>query len=57
SSSLIQHSINKVLYTMNAMTVIDVNRTGFSQMISSCFYVQITRPQMECWSVINVLAV
>ncbi|KAG1510472.1 hypothetical protein G6F53_006656 [Rhizopus delemar] len=47
TSELIQGNINKALKTMNQMTAIGVNSTGFDRLLSARFYCQIVRPQLE----------
>jgi hypothetical protein len=47
TKELIQNNINKALKTMNQMTSIGVNSTGFDNLTSTRFYSQIVRPQLE----------
>ncbi|KAG1000950.1 hypothetical protein G6F63_013806 [Rhizopus arrhizus] len=47
TSELIQGNTNKALKTMNQMTAIDVNSTGFDRLLSAHFYCQIVHPQLE----------
>ncbi|KAG1150279.1 hypothetical protein G6F37_000107 [Rhizopus arrhizus] len=53
TSELIQGNINKALKTMNQMTAIGVNSTGFDRLLSARFYYQIVRPQLEYGLVIS----
>ncbi|KAG0747522.1 hypothetical protein G6F62_000806 [Rhizopus arrhizus] len=47
---------SKALATMNVLTSIGVNSTGFSKLLSSRFYAQIVRPQMEYGLAINLFS-
>ncbi|KAG1529469.1 hypothetical protein G6F51_014140 [Rhizopus arrhizus] len=47
TQALIQSNTTKALKTMNQMTAIGVNSTGFNKLLSVRFYSQIVRPQLE----------
>ncbi|KAG0786380.1 hypothetical protein G6F22_006146 [Rhizopus arrhizus] len=44
---LIQHNTRKALATMNLLSSIGVNPSGFSKLLSTRFYAHIIRPQLE----------
>ncbi|KAG1150756.1 hypothetical protein G6F38_001803 [Rhizopus arrhizus] len=50
---LVQNNILKSMSTMNALSSIGVNPSGFSKLLCSRFYAQIVRPQMEYGIAIN----
>lgn len=45
--SLVIHNYTKALVIMNILKPIRLNPIGFSKLLSSMFYAQIVRPQME----------
>ncbi|KAI8967051.1 hypothetical protein BDF20DRAFT_891932, partial [Mycotypha africana] len=47
TNDLIQNNTNKALHTMNTMSAIGVNHKGFNQLLSTRFYTQIVRTQLE----------
>ncbi|KAG1152166.1 hypothetical protein G6F37_001390 [Rhizopus arrhizus] len=55
TKKLIQNNINKAQKTMNQMTVIGVNSTGFDKLTSTRFYSQIVRPQFEYGLIISAV--
>ncbi|KAG1444532.1 hypothetical protein G6F55_012289 [Rhizopus delemar] len=50
---LVQSNIFKAMSTMNVLSSIGVNPSGFSKLLCSRFYAQIVRPQMEYGIAIN----
>jgi hypothetical protein len=50
---LVQNNILKAMSTMNALSSIGVNPSGFSKLLCSRFYAQIVRPQMKYDIAIN----
>jgi hypothetical protein len=52
---LVQSNIFEAISTMNALSSIGVNTSGFSKLLCSQFYAQIVRPQIEYDIAINCL--
>ncbi|KAG1495986.1 hypothetical protein G6F46_007473 [Rhizopus delemar] len=50
---LIQHNARKALATMNLLSSIGINPSGFSKILSTRFYAHIIRPQLEYGVTIN----
>ncbi|KAG1459613.1 hypothetical protein G6F46_001417 [Rhizopus delemar] len=50
---LVQSNIFKAMYTMNVLSSIGLNPSGFSKLLCSRFYAQIVRPRMEYGIAIN----
>jgi hypothetical protein len=50
---IIQHNTRKALATMNLLSSIGVNPSGFSKLLSTRFYAHIIRPQLEYGVTIN----
>ncbi|KAG1552208.1 hypothetical protein G6F46_001215 [Rhizopus delemar] len=50
---LVQSNIFKAMSTMNVLSSIGINPSGFSKLLCSRFYAQIVRPQMEYRIAIN----
>ncbi|EIE75313.1 hypothetical protein G6F46_003108 [Rhizopus delemar] len=53
SVELIQRNIHKALATMNTLSSIGVNPSGFSKLLCTRFYAHIVRPQLEYGLAIN----
>ncbi|KAG1510717.1 hypothetical protein G6F53_006471 [Rhizopus delemar] len=53
SEELIQRNIHKALATMNMLSSIGVNPSGFSKLLCTRFYAHIVRPQLEYGLAIN----
>lgn len=54
--ALVNRNCSKAFATMNMLTSIGVNPTGFSKLLSSRFYAQIVRSQMEYSLAINLFS-
>ncbi|EIE82565.1 hypothetical protein RO3G_07270 [Rhizopus delemar RA 99-880] len=52
---LVQSNIFKAMSTINVLSSIGVNPSGFSKLLYSRFYAQIVRPQTEYGIAINYL--
>lgn len=46
-SALLQQNINKALGTMRQLIILGVNKNGLDYLLSTRFYTQIVRPQLE----------
>ncbi|KAG1139687.1 hypothetical protein G6F37_009534 [Rhizopus arrhizus] len=53
SEEFIQHNTRKALATMNLLSSIGVNPSGFSKLLSTRFYAHIIHPQLEYGLAIN----